>query len=403
MLASHTRERIRRLRLAKAVSQAEFAAALGVSTGTVSKIETGRSDVTSDQLETIAVSLGCTTTFLLRDEEVLPTTRPWLRAYADAPKKVVDCEIASAVTAIEAIESLRLRPLADRLPVTAGDLADDDEIEAMASTVRVAAGLEEDAVCGNSIRAAERLGCLVLPMGEELGRHLGMSMRVDGTPIICASRPTNDAHRRVPGDRQRFTIAHEIGHLALHGNVPAPRNSAEAARLERQAHQFAGAFLAPGDAMIEELHDLGGRVTLKTLSEIKRRWGISIKALVMRFQVLNVIDQDQARSLHKQISARGWSKNEPVETGNEAALWFPKVLAKLAPAGLNPHDYAGLKAGLDPAYFRRWTDWSAALSAEIVELPSSGQASTESGALADVSDLSAARNLRARSTSTRRQ
>jgi Zn-dependent peptidase ImmA (M78 family) len=74
--------------------------------------------------------------------------------------------------------------------------------------------------------------------------------------------------------------------------------------------------------LIETLHQFGGRVTLRTLAEVKAVWGIAIKALVGRFEALGEIDADHARSLYKQISARRWSKNEPVDVPTESAQWF---------------------------------------------------------------------------------
>ena len=47
---------------------------------------------------------------------------------------------------------------------------------------------------------------------------------------------------------------------------------------------------------------MGGRVTLTTLSKLKAKWGVAIKAMVVRLRQLHRIDADQARSLYKQIS-----------------------------------------------------------------------------------------------------
>ena len=56
----------------------------------------------------------------------------------------------------------------------------------------------------------------------------------------------------VPGERQRFTLAHEVAHMVLH-HVPAPE-------LEDQAHRFAGALLVPG---AEFRPQIGARLSLR--------------------------------------------------------------------------------------------------------------------------------------------
>jgi transcriptional regulator with XRE-family HTH domain len=351
-------KRVRRLRTVRGWGQDEFAAMTKIATGTISKLENGRMPISEDLLTLISTNLGCTPGYLITDIELAPTTRPWLRAYADASKKTVDQQVEDSTTAIEAATRLDLRFMPDNLPIFHGDLLDPAAIDDFALEVRGAAGLAEGDVVGNCTRAAERLGCVVLPMPAELGRHLGLSVRANLVPVIRVSRPHLSRELGIPGDRQRFTVAHEIGHLGLHAGLAPPTSAEEASRIEKQAHAFAGAFLAPGDAMLDEIGGMGGRVTLGNLARIKERWGISIKALVTRFLHLGVIDPDQARSLFKQISARGWNKKEPVPVGNEEALWFGKALAS-AKRGLDdPLRSAANDIGLAPSYLQSWVEWS---------------------------------------------
>jgi Zn-dependent peptidase ImmA (M78 family) len=311
-------------------------------------------------LESLSAVLGCSSDYLTRNVAELVSTQPHLRAYADASKKTVDRAVADSVTAVEFARTLGLRTVRDVLPLYEGDLNDEDEIERFASEVRAIGGLDSAIAVGNSVRTAERLGCLVLPLDSELGRHLGLSMRVDGVPVIRISRSSEDPDLAVPGDRQRFTVAHELGHLVLHHSIAQPNSPVEAAKLERQAHRFASAFLAPGDAILEDLDALGGRVTLTTLSSLKAKWGFAIKAFVVRFQQLGVIDDDHARSLYKQISARRWNKSEPVSVGNESAVWFSKALEKRSFELSLPLASLTSRAGVDVAYLDRWTNWSPA-------------------------------------------
>lgn len=349
---------IRRMRTALGLNQADFARHLGVAVGSVSKIENGRMALTDDLLSSIAQTLDCSRAFLADGDQDVPVSRPWLRAYADASKRTVDQQIADSIIAAEFIEGMRLRRVPETLPVFDGDLTDDGEIEEFANDVREVAHISEGDVAGNVIRAAERLGCVVLPMAEELGRHLGISLRVNTMPVIRVSRPSRDPGRHVPGDRQRWTVAHEIGHLAMHTSHGPPQSSEEATRMEKQAHRFAGAFLAPGDAILQDLDQFGWRVTLRTLAKIKERWGVSIKGLVMRFRALGVIDESQARSLHKQISARGWNKGEPIAVGNESAVWLRKAIDKSAGGDPDPVTACAQAAGIGRAYVERWIDWS---------------------------------------------
>jgi Zn-dependent peptidase ImmA (M78 family) len=245
-----------------------------------------------------------------------------LRAYTDASKRESDARAAAAVTAVEYIRTLRLRPLPDLTPSYGGvDLDNDVVVEELAAELRSLAGLDSGAVVSNMIRAAERLGCIVMPFPSELGRHWGMSMRADGLPVICVANTSE-----VSGDRQRFTVAHELAHLALHSHLPPPRDTLESNTAEHQANRMAAAFLAPADDVLECLRELGDRVTLSTLVDIKSIWGISVKSLVGRLKELGRIDSDQARSLYKQISSRGWNKTEPVEVGLERARWFSRAI-----------------------------------------------------------------------------
>jgi len=363
---------VRRLRAALGLSQSELADRAGIAAGTMSMIENDRISATAEAIEALSTVLDCSPDYLRRDNGDLLAGRPWLRAYADAPSRTVESVVADSSTAIDAAQKLDLRFVPDVLPIFSGDPNNDADIEEFTAQVRVAAGLGEDDVVKNMVRTAERLGCVVLPMESELGRHLGMSNRVDGTAVIRVARSNDGSTHYVPGDRQRFTVAHELGHLVMHFEQRPPDSAVEAARIEKQAHRFAAAFLAPADPLIDDLNRIGGRVTLSALAQLKEAWGVAIKALVVRFQHLGVIEQDHARSLYKQISARRWNKSEPVHVPNEESVWLTKALKKRFGSEGDPFEGASGALGLGRSYFERWAMWTvenqADAVAEVVQL-----------------------------------
>jgi Zn-dependent peptidase ImmA (M78 family)/transcriptional regulator with XRE-family HTH domain len=358
-------ERVRLLRLAANINQSDLVQALTgrdePSNKLVSQLENGRHPIDDDLLQALSTALRCSPAFLLRAPHDAISTRPWLRAYADANARVVESVMADDMVVHEVVSSLGLKRIPDAIPLFHGDLSDDDEIELFAEEVRATADIQPGGVVGNAMRAADRLGCVVLPLNTELGRHLGMSHRIDGTPFVRVSRP-GVGSAGVPGDRQRFTIAHEIGHLGLHSDVPPPDGAAAAQRIERQAHRFASAFLTPAVPLLEDWERLGGRVTLSTLATLKGTWGIAIKALVVRFQQLGVVDADQATSLYKQISKRGWNKFEPVRTTNEEPIWLQRAIDQRARSAAGSATTATAAAahlcGLDESMIARWLDWT---------------------------------------------
>src|SRR5262245_25053170 len=90
--------RVRVLRLAANISQNELARALTgrdePSNKLVSQVENGRHSIDDRLLSALADALCCTPTFLTRERHDAVSTRPWLRAYADANAKVVECVMA---------------------------------------------------------------------------------------------------------------------------------------------------------------------------------------------------------------------------------------------------------------------------------------------------------------------
>jgi Zn-dependent peptidase ImmA (M78 family) len=153
-------------------------------------------------------------------------------------------------------------------------------------------------------RARETRAALGLPEAEPLD-VLAVVEELAGLPVVVASLPEDVAggcFRSGPaavlwvnGDhphvRQRFTLAHELGHVRLgHAvtlNVDAVSVLAGDTRDARevQANAFAAEFLAPR-AGVAELVD--GEPGLETVVEIAARFGISALAALYRLGTLGL-------------------------------------------------------------------------------------------------------------------
>jgi Zn-dependent peptidase ImmA (M78 family) len=210
---------------------------------------------------------------------------------------------------------------------------------AAACLTRQALGLAPDQPIGPLIRTLERAGVWVLAIPVPLPRRDACSAWAGGDAII----PVLVVAATPAGDRRRFSVAHEVGHLVLH---QVPQGAPHA--LERQADAFAEAFLLPEGAMREALVP---PITLTTLAALKARWGVSLQALIRRAHTLDLLTPSQYRSLHAQLGARGWRTEEPVAVPVER----PRALRQLAELLYGrPIDYPSLAhaMSLDPAFVR---------------------------------------------------
>ena len=194
---------------------------------------------------------------------------------------------------------------------------DTHDLEELASSVRETLQLTDDGPIRHLSRSCERIGIAVVPLTlpnvgdveEDAVGHFGVSFW-----------PGRDEHALIGyftgggGDRQRFTLAHELGHLALHSRRRSVRDA------EKEANYFASALLVPKHRA-EEM--FASDVTLSDLQGMKVRWGVSMQALIMRGAHLGLIDEKRKTSLFKQISSRGWRKNEPgvVHPEEPLLLW----------------------------------------------------------------------------------
>lgn len=112
--------------------------------------------------------------------------------------------------------------------------------------------------------------------------------------------------------RRQFSAAHELGHIILHANKINMNEieRSEFREIERQANLFASELLLPED---EFKKDLIMPTSLKSYEILKRKWHVSILAMMMRACNLNIITQNQFQYLMKQYTIKNYRKHEPLD------------------------------------------------------------------------------------------
>ncbi|MDY7546136.1 XRE family transcriptional regulator [Glaciimonas sp. CA11.2] len=110
-----------------------------------------------------------------------------------------------------------------------------------------------------------------------------------------------------PGERMRFTAAHELGHwvMALPASMPEKIK-------ELCCHRFAGAFLYPAERVKTDFgHHQRSRVHPRELLNAKQLYGVSMQVVLRRLKDLSLLSEPGYKSINIQFSVNGWRKNEP--------------------------------------------------------------------------------------------
>lgn len=106
-------------------------------------------------------------------------------------------------------------------------------------------------------------------------------------------------NKNLPPDRDRFTKAHELGHILMH-KFPAPD-------AEKEANRFASEFLMPQKDILADLNNL----SFYSLPNLKRKWKVSMASLIYRAKELSTINESREKSLWAQMSRAHYRQHEP--------------------------------------------------------------------------------------------
>ena len=300
-------ERLSQVLAARRLSQLQLAGLVGVSPGTISKWRSGSQAPERDALDRLSGVVNVSPEWFTRppsSKVSLPLFRSNASAHV-AARAMLEARLEWAQDVALVLSEFVDYP-AVNLPARQFDDPDQitsDEIEAAAAECRELWRLGRTAVQDLAL-AIEGAGVVLIREETGVSQIEGLSAWSSalGRPFVLLSADKDN------GYRSRFDLAHELGHLILHRHIARPNERDRHKQMEAQAHRFAGAFLLPPESFSSEVRT---PVTLDDLLLLKRRWGVSVAAMVMRLRALKILDEDGAQLLFKRRSARWGAKAEP--------------------------------------------------------------------------------------------
>lgn len=300
-------DRIRQARLAAGLTLGALGEKVGVSHTAIQKYEKGLLTPSSSQLLKLARACDIRTEYFFRTNMV-ELLQPEFRKTASFGKTAQEALKIKVVELVEKrVELLGAFPelplMAFAPPAALPDcIATLDEIETFSDQTRNAWQLGMNPIA-DLTDTLEGLGLLVIVVDEENPGFSGLTAKAhtgDGRqfPIVAVSK-------RWPGDRQRFTLAHELGHLLVEGRL------ADGIDEEKACDRFAGTFLAPCVAVRQLLGRRRHALEWQELYVLKHEFGLSMAGWLQRAKQCGVITDTAHLSMFKRFSAKGWRKNEP--------------------------------------------------------------------------------------------
>lgn len=295
--------RLARARKAAGLSMRDLAAIAGVSANMIKKYEHDDSMPSSGVLVKMAKALGVRSEYFFRPT-VVELAGVEYRKRASTPTKLLRKIEADVLDQAERWQELA--NLWPEFPVPQFELPKGlperinhyDNIEPIAEATRNAWDLGLNPI-PDLIDALELHGILVIVTEVEVAAHFdGLQATVAGKPVIVVSKGW-------PGDRQRFTLAHELGHLLLHGRL------ADDIDEERACHRFASAFLLPAESMRSQLGATRHNLEPRELYLLKHEFGLSMQSCLYRAADLDIISDKLRQRMFMSFSKNGWRKQEP--------------------------------------------------------------------------------------------
>lgn len=312
---------IKKYRLLAGLSLRDMGDMLDVSHQTIKKYENDEMTPNSSRLIDIAKLFGIKTSDLFSTFNVPTLQFKNFRKRSTMTKKkeeglfmLISDEIAKY---IEILELANEKYSFDRNKWTF-DIEKIEEVENIAIEVRKQLGVSDLCSLDNLTDKLEDNNFLILSINYD-EKFDGFCEYVDGLAFIILSSTGYE--------RNRFTLAHELGHLILNFKL-------ELSDLEKEKYcdAFASALLMPRRAMIKEMEFNGKEgirnTSINELLLIATEYKVSLNAVIMRLYNLNIIDENQKRNLFIFLTRIG-AKSKQLKIVDEHPTREKKLIYRL--------------------------------------------------------------------------
>lgn len=304
-------KRLQQARLARGMSVSELSDLVGVSRQMITRYESGASmpspEVCFRLAQELRVPVGYFSKPLSEQDSAGPVYFRKAAATTARLQFMIEQRAQWLVDVVKYLEEYVDLPVRDLPNFEHVERPDDgwnfDMIDELANETRKAWGL--------GLGPIRDLTALLEYHGIIIGRLSSTHQHLDACSWLTREHAFILLESSKTAVRERFDLAHELGHLVLHSGIE-PGDIADKSKhrkLEDEAHRFASAFLMPAETF-------GAEVAVPSLSHLqfmKSRWKVSIQAMLHRLHDLELIDDFTYRSLYRQISARRWNRFEPLD------------------------------------------------------------------------------------------
>ncbi|HJJ36770.1 MAG TPA: XRE family transcriptional regulator [Methanocorpusculum sp.] len=323
-------EKLRGIRILHRMTQEDLAKRVSLEKMSISKYESGKMMPSSLTLVALCNVFEVSPDYFFRESTVNITATPEFRTLGNVKLAKTDQMRISQKTEEAMGNLLEISGICaiardfSQLESLRRTVRNSEDIEQLAMDVRDTWALGHDPI-ENLMEVAETNGFAIILVDGP--KKFDAAVFIDDTygPIISLKRD-------VPKNRQRFTLAHELGHYFI-------RNSERNANMrwtpETRANRFAAALLVPRDDLIKDIGENRTNISSDELCMLRDKYGISIESLLVRMVSLGIIS--------KQLKSR--LEAYDIET-KSSEIEEPRLVRKLVNRAVS-EGYISRRKGID--------------------------------------------------------
>ncbi|MGR3179279.1 MAG: helix-turn-helix domain-containing protein [Candidatus Anammoxibacter sp.] len=320
-------QRLKQIRLARGLSMEDLVAKMGgvVTKQSISKYENGKAKPSNTILNKLAAALEVKSVYLWST----PTINVEFIAYRKGSgllireQKKVECLVKHKLEECVELQELTQQFYDSDIPVQGFSIKKIEDVDKAAMDLRKRWEIGLDPIA-SIVGVLEDHFIYVFEIKANKKFDGISAVGYDNDKNVVASAVVS--RLGVTRERQRFSLAHELGHLIL----KVCPNLDE----EKAAHRFASVFLAPKEIIFKEVGNKRKLIQTTELFMLKQRLGMSIQAILYRLHDLNVITDTYYKKWCIDIARRGWRMQEPRDTEAEQPQLLERNVLRATSEGL---------------------------------------------------------------------